>query len=171
MRDVQTTKLARINCPVILELVADKCLLQIVDEHIFNLFMMCSTFNNLFTVTGDNNIMYSKNRIGNINFRFKPQITSCEKNLFEYSQSVVVDVHKLKTTQTFFFSVEIVDVVQVLTECGRGGCCSPNIHLTPPPPPPHTHTGNLNLGKGISDLVTSKHCPPQRSRPCHGELK
>ena len=32
---------------------------------------MCSFFNKLFTVTGNNNTMYSENRIGNRNFHFK----------------------------------------------------------------------------------------------------
>ena len=35
------------------------------NNHQCNLIAMCSFFNNLFTVTGNNNTMYSKNRIGN----------------------------------------------------------------------------------------------------------
>ena len=38
-------------------------LLYIVNKHQCNLFTICSFFNNLFTVTGNNNTMYNK-RIG-----------------------------------------------------------------------------------------------------------
>ena len=54
-----------------MKLVADKFLLYIVNKHQCNLFTMCSFLNNLFTVTGNNNTMHSKNRIGNRNFHFK----------------------------------------------------------------------------------------------------
>ena len=50
---------------VMIELVADNFLLYIVLKHHCHLFTMCSYFNNLFTVTSDNNTMYSKNIIGN----------------------------------------------------------------------------------------------------------
>ena len=36
---------------------------------------MCSSFSNLFTVTGNNNIMYSKTRIGNRKFYTKLTMT------------------------------------------------------------------------------------------------
>ena len=36
---------------------------------------MCSVYNKLFTVTGNNNTTYSKNRIGNRNFISKLPIT------------------------------------------------------------------------------------------------
>ena len=36
---------------------------------------MCSSFSDLFTVTGNNNIMYSKNRIGHRKFYSKLSIT------------------------------------------------------------------------------------------------
>ena len=39
------------NYLVIIESVADKLLLYIVNKHQCNLFTMCSYFNNLFTVT------------------------------------------------------------------------------------------------------------------------
>ena len=51
-----------------MKLVADKFLLYIVNKHQCNLFTMCRFLNNLFTVTGNNNTMYSKNRIGNRKF-------------------------------------------------------------------------------------------------------
>ena len=54
-----------------MELVADKFLLYIVNKHQCNLFTMCSLINSLFIVTGNNNAMYSKNRIGNTNYNFK----------------------------------------------------------------------------------------------------
>ena len=42
MRDLQPTKDKRMNWFVITELVANKCLLFIVNKHQFNLFMRCS---------------------------------------------------------------------------------------------------------------------------------
>ena len=42
--------------------------LYIVNKYQCYLFTMCSFFNNIFTVTGNNNTMYSKNRIGNRNW-------------------------------------------------------------------------------------------------------
>ena len=54
-----------------IELVADNFLLYIENKHQCNLFTMCSFFNNLFTITGNNNTMYSKNGIGNRNFHSK----------------------------------------------------------------------------------------------------
>ena len=39
--------------------------------HVVNLFTMCSLINSLFTVTGNNNTMYSKSRIGKRTFHFK----------------------------------------------------------------------------------------------------
>ena len=62
---------SRMNCLVIIELVADKYLLYIVNKSQCNLFTMCSFFNNLFTVTGNNNTIYSKDMIGNKNFHSK----------------------------------------------------------------------------------------------------
>ena len=56
---------------MIMELVVDKFLLYIVNKHQCNLFTMCSFFNSIFTVTGNNNTMCSKNRIGNRNFNSK----------------------------------------------------------------------------------------------------
>ena len=56
---------------MIMELVADEFLLYIVNKHKCNLFTMCSLINSLFTVTGNNNTMYSKDRIGNTNYNFK----------------------------------------------------------------------------------------------------
>ena len=49
------------------ELVADKMLLYIVNKHHCHLFTTPTTLINLFTVTSNNNTMYSKNWIGNRN--------------------------------------------------------------------------------------------------------
>ena len=62
MCDLQTTNHQRINCLMIIELVADKILLYIVNKHHCHLFATCTTLINLFTVTANNNTMYSKNR-------------------------------------------------------------------------------------------------------------
>ena len=51
-----------------MELCADKILLYVVNIHQCNLFTICSFFSNLFTVTGNNYIMHSKDRIGNRKF-------------------------------------------------------------------------------------------------------
>ena len=50
------------KCLVLIKLVADKFLLYIVNKH------QCNFFNKLFTVTGNNNIVYSTNRIGDRKF-------------------------------------------------------------------------------------------------------
>ena len=67
-----TFKSSRINCLVIMELVADTILPYTANKHQCKLFIMCSLLNSLFivTVTGNNNIN-SKNRIGDRNFHFK----------------------------------------------------------------------------------------------------
>ena len=61
MCDFQTTNHQEKNCLVIIELVTDNFLLYIVNIHHCHLFTMCSYFNILFTVTSNNNTMYSKN--------------------------------------------------------------------------------------------------------------
>ena len=48
--------------------------MYIVNKHQCNLFTMRSFFIDSFTVTGNNNTMYSKNRIGNRNFQSKLSI-------------------------------------------------------------------------------------------------
>ena len=52
MLHLQTITLAVINCLEITELIANNLLLYTVNKNQFNLFMMCSFFNNLLTVTG-----------------------------------------------------------------------------------------------------------------------
>ena len=56
---------SRINCLVIMDLVAEKFLLYNVNKHQCKLLMMCSFFKSLFTVTGNNNTINSKSRTGN----------------------------------------------------------------------------------------------------------
>ena len=46
---------------------------------------MCSYFNNLFTVTSNNNTMYSKNRIGNRNILSKLPIIVFQINSIIYA--------------------------------------------------------------------------------------
>ena len=58
-----------------MELVAEN-LLSIVNKQQCNLFTIFSFFNSSFTVTANNNTVYSKNRIGNRNFH------STTKSLF-----------------------------------------------------------------------------------------
>ena len=48
---------------------------------------MCSFFNQLFTITGINNIMYSKNRIGNRKFHSKPPIIVFQINSISLNES------------------------------------------------------------------------------------
>ena len=60
---------------------------------------MCSFLDNLFTVTGNNNTMYSKNRIGNRNVHSKLPIvvfqinsmSSIELEEFRETSNVVMD--------------------------------------------------------------------------------
>ena len=61
------------NCLVIIELVADRFLLYVVNKHQCNrsMFTMCGLFNKFFTVNGNSNTMYRKNRIGNRKFHSK----------------------------------------------------------------------------------------------------
>ena len=70
-----------------MKLVADKFLLYIVNKHQCNLFTMCSFFNNLFTVTGNDNTVYSKIRIGNRNFHSKLPIIVFQINSISLIQS------------------------------------------------------------------------------------
>ena len=49
---------------------------------------MCSLINSLFTVTGNNNTMYSKNSIGNRNVYFKLPIIVFQNN------SIRLEFHK-----------------------------------------------------------------------------
>ena len=51
------------------------------------MFTMCSFFNKLFTVTGNNNTMYSKNRIGKRNFLFKLPIIVFQINSISLIES------------------------------------------------------------------------------------
>ena len=78
---------SRKNGLVIIELVADKILLHIVKKHHCHLFTMYSHFNNLFTVTSNNNTMYSKNRIGNRNTLYKLPIIVFQTNLISLIES------------------------------------------------------------------------------------
>ena len=71
---------------MIIELVVDTFLLCIVNKHQCNLFTMCIFFNNLFTVTGNNNTMYSKNRIV-INFYSKLPIIIFQINSISLIES------------------------------------------------------------------------------------
>ena len=70
-----------------IELVADKFLLYILNKHRCNLFTICSFFNNLFTVSGNNNTMYSKNRIDNRNVHSKPPIIVFQINSISLIES------------------------------------------------------------------------------------
>ena len=65
---------------MIIELVADKFLLSIVNKHHSHLFTMCRYLNNLLTVTGNNNTICSKNRIGNRNILSKLPIVVFQIN-------------------------------------------------------------------------------------------
>ena len=43
-----------------MEVDTDTFLMYIINKHQCNLFTMCSFFNDLFNITGNNNTMYSK---------------------------------------------------------------------------------------------------------------
>ena len=57
-----------------MKVVTDTFLLHKVNKHQLNLFTMCSFFNNLFTVTGNNNTIHSK--IGLVTEIFIPNYQS-----------------------------------------------------------------------------------------------
>ena len=65
---------------MILELCADNFLLYIVNIYQCNLFTIHSFYNNLFTVTGNNYTMHSKDRMGNRNFHSKLPIIVFQSN-------------------------------------------------------------------------------------------
>ena len=61
MCDLQTTNhQEKMSCDNRVSCTENKCL--------YNTFTVCSFFNKVFTATGNNNTMYSKNRIGNRKF-------------------------------------------------------------------------------------------------------
>ena len=70
-----------------MELVVYKLLLYIVNKHQCNLFSMCSFFNSLFSVTGNNNMIYCKNRIGNRYFCIKLSIIVFQINSISWIDS------------------------------------------------------------------------------------
>ena len=74
MCDLQTANCQEKNYLVIKGLVADKFLLYIVNKHQCNMFIMCSVFNKLLTVTGNNNI--STVKIGLVTEIFIPNYQS-----------------------------------------------------------------------------------------------
>ena len=79
---------------MIIELVADKFLLSIVQ---LLLFTMCTFLNNLFIVTGNNNTMYSKDRIGNRNFDSKLPII-----VFQINSISLIESKEFRETSNMF---------------------------------------------------------------------
>ena len=78
-----------------MELVVYKLLLYIVNKNQCSLFSMCSFFNSLFSVTGNTNIVYSKNRIGNRHFCIK---LSLFFNLTQLAESIQKNLGKPRLT-------------------------------------------------------------------------
>ena len=76
-----------------MELVVYKLLLYIVNKHQCNLFLMFSFFNSLFSVTGNTNIVYSKNRIGNRHFCIKLLII-----VFQINSISLIDSEEFRET-------------------------------------------------------------------------
>ena len=78
------------NCLVIIELVADRFVLYVVNKHQCNrsMFTMHGLFNKFLTVTGNTNTMYSKNRIGNRKFHSKLPIIVFQINSVSLIQSI-----------------------------------------------------------------------------------
>ena len=62
-------------------------LLYIVNKHQCNMFTMCSFFHKLFTAAGNNNTMYSKNKIGNRKFHPKLPIIVFQINSISLIES------------------------------------------------------------------------------------
>ena len=72
---------------MIIELVVDKIILYIVDEHTCDMFTMCSFFFVFVTVTGINNTMYSKYMIGNTKLNSKLPIVIFQINSISLIES------------------------------------------------------------------------------------
>ena len=76
-------------------------LLYIVYKHQCNLFTMCSLIvSSLFTVTGNNNTMYSRNRIGNRNCHFKLPII-----VFQINSISLIDSEEFRETSIITLSI------------------------------------------------------------------
>ena len=69
------------------ELVSDTLTLYKAKKNQCKLSTLCSFLNNLFTVTGNNNTMYNKNRIGDRNFHYKLPIIVFQINAFSLIES------------------------------------------------------------------------------------
>ena len=57
------------------------------NKHQCNMFTMCSFFNKIFTATGNNNTMYSKNAFGNRIFHSKLPIIAFQINSISLIES------------------------------------------------------------------------------------
>ena len=76
-----------------MELTADKY------KHQCILFTMCSLINSLFTLTGNNNTMYSRNRIGNRNYHFKLPII-----VFQINSINLIEPEEFRETANVCFT-------------------------------------------------------------------
>ena len=91
------------NCLVIIELVVDKFLLYILNKYQYNMFTMCNFFNKLFTITGNNNTVYSKNRIGNRKFNSKLPII-----VFQINSISLIKSDEFRETSIRFFYLGVI---------------------------------------------------------------
>ena len=89
MHDLQTTSHLKKSCLVIIELVIGKFLLYIVNKHPCNMFTMCRSFFQFFTVTGIDSAMHvhSKYRIGNRKLNSKLAIVIFHINSINFIES------------------------------------------------------------------------------------
>ena len=91
------------NCLVIIELVVYKFLLYIVNKYQYYMFTMCNFFNKLFTITGNNNTVYSKNSVGNRKFNSKlPTI------VFQINLISLIDSDEFRETSIRFFYLGVI---------------------------------------------------------------
>ena len=88
---------------------------------------MCSFFDNLFTVTGNNNIMYSKNRIGNRNLHSKLALIVFQMNSFGLIESAEFRETSIETSPEsclryvpWYFSILNVESEVHLTDVHSG---------------------------------------------------
>ena len=82
---------------MIIELVADKNFTVHSKRHHSHLFTMPSYFNNLFTVAGNKNTIYSKNRIGNRNVHSKLPII-----VFQINSISLIESEEFRETSNRF---------------------------------------------------------------------
>ena len=104
-----------------MELVADTFLLHVANKHQFNELMMCSLFNNLSTVAGNNNTMCSTNSIGNRNLLSGLSISVVYLMKLNKTRLPCLQNSDQNFTQNYARGVRAVSCIGVYGVSGCGG--------------------------------------------------